>query len=88
MVFQAKSYKKILGILMFLVDAEEKKSYKVVKIEEGKKMKLKLSAMGILIGKEIKVIKNDFSGPIILGIKAGRISIGRGLAKKIEIIGI
>jgi ferrous iron transport protein A len=71
---------------MFLTDAEEKKSYKIVKIEEGKGIKLKLSSMGLLPGKIVKIVKNDFSGPIILAIKTGRISVGRGLSKKIQVL--
>ena len=70
---------------MFLVNAEEKKSYKIVKIEQGKGIKLKLASMGLLPGKIVKIIKNDFSGPVIVAIKAVRISVGRGLSKKIQV---
>jgi ferrous iron transport protein A len=70
---------------MFLTNAEEKKSYKIVKIEEGKGIKLKLASMGLLPGKTVKIVKNDFRGPIIVAVKAGRISVGRGLSKKIQI---
>ena len=70
---------------MNLSRAEEKKTYRLINVKEGKEIKLKLTAMGLYPECIVKIIKNDKSGPIIIALKASRVSIGRGLAKKIEI---
>jgi Fe2+ transport system protein FeoA len=70
---------------MILAEAEEKKFYKFVHVEDTKEIKLKLAAMGLSKGALVKVIKNDFFGPIILGKNSTRISLGRNLAQKIEV---
>ena len=71
---------------MFLAETKEKQSYKIIKIQEGKQLKLQLTARGLLPGTILRIIKNDGLGPLILAIKATRISIGRGLASKIEVV--
>ena len=70
---------------MLLDQAREQKSYRVVSIIDGKEVRLKLTSMGIYKDVIFKVIKNDGSGPIIIGIKSSRTSIGRKLSKKIEV---
>lgn len=70
---------------MVLSEAEEKKLYKLVQIEDKNEIKLKLIAMGLSPGCVLTVIKNDLSGPLILGIDTSRISLGRSLAHKIEV---
>ncbi len=71
---------------MVLSEAEEKKLYKLVQIEDRNEIKLKLIAMGLSPGCVLTVIKNDLSGPLILGIDtSSRISLGRSLAQKIEV---
>lgn len=70
---------------MFLADADEKKFYMLVHVEDTKEIKLKLAAMGLSKGSLVKVIKNDFFGPVILGKNSTRISLGRSLAQKIEV---
>ena len=70
---------------MLLDNTQEEKTYKVVSIRDGKKVRLKLTSMGIYKDVIFRVIKNDSSGPMIIGINTSRISIGRELSKKIEV---
>lgn len=70
---------------MLLSQAEENKNFIIIRIDEGMQIRKKLAAMGIREGICLKVIKNDFTSPIMIGIKGSRISLGRGLGKKIEI---
>ncbi|MCD6513654.1 MAG: ferrous iron transport protein A [Candidatus Odinarchaeota archaeon] len=43
----------------------------------------KVTALGLIPGAIIKVIRNHFPGPIMLDIKGFRIFIGHGIANKI-----
>lgn len=70
---------------MFLDHVVERQLYKILSVKDGKDIKLKLTSMGIYPGVNFKVIKNDNYGPIILALNLERISIGRGLAEKIEV---
>jgi Fe2+ transport system protein FeoA len=44
-----------------------------------------LISLGLFKGSTIEILKNDFSGPLILAFKSTRISIGRKIAEKIKI---
>ncbi|MBD3204126.1 hypothetical protein GF327_07560 [Candidatus Woesearchaeota archaeon] len=43
----------------------------------------RLSSLGLYNGSDIKVIKNDSRGPLILKVLNSKIAIGRGQARKI-----
>ncbi|BDZ68114.1 hypothetical protein GCM10025860_15620 [Methanobacterium ferruginis] len=43
--------------------------------------------MGIYKDSQIKVIKNDIPGPLIVDVKGSRLIIGRGQAQKIMVEG-
>ena len=70
---------------MFLDQTKENLSYNVISIVDGREIKLKLTSMGIYPNVTITIIKNDHFGPLIIAIKASRISLGRGLSKKIKV---
>lgn len=70
---------------MYLIDSQEKKKYKIVNIIGGRTIKAKLMSLGLFKSSTIEILKNDFSGPLILAFKSTRISIGRKIAKKIEV---
>jgi len=70
---------------MILSQAKEENFYKLIQIEDKKEIKMKLIAMGLSPGSIVTVVKNDFSGPLIIGINSSRISLGRSLANKIEV---
>ena len=62
---------------------------KKVKIKEvigGEKLKKRLSELGVYNGTSIEIIKNDFSGPLILKVLDSKIVIGRGQAQKIIVM--
>jgi Fe2+ transport system protein FeoA len=61
---------------------------KIQIIEGGKEIKIKLMSLGLNIGTEVLMIKNDFKGPIIIAIDQNRIILGRELSNKIEILKI
>lgn len=52
-------------------------------VDCGFGLKNRLGEMGLYDGAEIKVAKNDGSGPIIVKILNSRVALGRGEAAKI-----
>lgn len=70
---------------MFLSESKENGSYILKGVDGGRGIRMRLLAMGLFPGVKITIIKNDLSGPIILAVKRGRITVGRSLAKRVEI---
>lgn len=56
---------------------------KVVSVDDGRELVARLSAMGIIPGTEITVIRNNRFGPFVVAVKGARIMLGRGMANKI-----
>jgi len=72
---------------MSLAMAAENENLKIVQVWHGGKFKKKLSEMGLYRDSQIKVIKNDIPGPLIVDVKGSRLIIGRGQAQKIMVEG-
>jgi ferrous iron transport protein A len=51
----------------------------------GLKMRQRLTEMGMVKGSEIKIIRNDSHGPLIISLGEERLAIGRGVSHKILI---
>ncbi|HNY61105.1 MAG TPA: FeoA family protein [Caldisericia bacterium] len=49
----------------------------------GCSMRKRLADLGITAGACIKVLRSDFSGPVLILVKCVRLAIGRGMASKI-----
>ncbi len=49
----------------------------------GCSMRKRLADLGITAGACIKVLRSDFSGPVLIFVKCVRLAIGRGMASKI-----
>ena len=72
---------------MSLAMAGENENLKIVQVWHGGIFKKKLSEMGLYKDSQIKVIKNDIPGPLIVDVKGSRLIIGRGQAQKIMVEG-
>lgn len=72
---------------MSLAMATENENLKIVQIGHGGKFQKRLQEMGIYKDSQIKVIKNDIPGPLIVDVKGSRLIIGRGQAQKIMVEG-
>ena len=48
----------------------------------GRMLRARLLAMGLNLGREVEVIRNN-RGLIIVGINGGRVALGRGISQKI-----
>ena len=56
---------------------------KVVEFAGGEEVKRRLSELGLLPGEELTVVNK--MGPVIVGLKGGRVAIGKGLAQKVMV---
>lgn len=56
---------------------------KILGINCGKKFSRRLCDLGLFEGTDIRIIKNDNFGPIIIQILNSKIALGRGEANKI-----
>ena len=55
------------------------------RIREGNGLASRLAAMGFVPGVTIAVHQNDRNGPVIVGLKGGRVMLGRGMAEKMAV---
>lgn len=69
--------------MMPLSMANKDKLLKIINIVGGRNVKQRLSALGLYPGSVIKMITNDFGGPLIVEVNNSKIAIGRGMAQKI-----
>ncbi|MEW6572722.1 MAG: FeoA family protein [Bacillota bacterium] len=52
-------------------------------VGERRSLHCRLTALGLLPGQRIRVVQNQFCGPLIVAVGDGRLALGRGLAHKI-----
>lgn len=63
-------------------------SAKIVTIEAGSGLKNRLAAMGLLADVQIRVVRNDGAGQIIINVKNSKIILGRGMSHKVFVVAI
>lgn len=68
---------------MALDTVESGKCVSIERIDSGKGLANRLSAMGLFKHEVITVIRNDGAGQIIIGVKNSRIILGRGMSQKV-----
>jgi ferrous iron transport protein A len=59
---------------------------KIVTIEAGRGLKNRLASMGLLTDVQIRVVRNDGAGQIIVNVKNSKVILGRGMSHKIFVI--
>ncbi len=55
------------------------------RIRKGHDLASRLAAMGFVPGVIIDVHQNDQRGPVVVGLKGGRVMLGRGMAEKMAV---
>jgi len=58
---------------------------RILRIDGGFGMIDRLKPMGILPGENIEIVRNDYTGPLIISVKGSRMILGRGMAQKIDV---
>jgi len=74
--------------MMTLAMGNKDEELKVLQIRHEEKFKKRLSDMGIYKDAQVKIVKNDIPGPLIVDIKGSRLILGRGQAQKIMVEGV
>jgi len=69
--------------LILLSQIEEGQTVKLVKIDAGQGLKMRLASMGILPDVTITVINNKHPGPFMINVKGTKVMLGRGMADKL-----
>jgi ferrous iron transport protein A len=61
----------------------ENETVRLAGLDGGRQFRNRLTAMGLLPGEPIRIIRNSGGGPIVLEVKGGRLAFGRGEGRKI-----
>ena len=56
---------------------------KIVTIDAGSSLKNRLAAMGLLADVQVRVVRNDGAGQIIINVKNSKVILGRGMSHKV-----
>ena len=59
---------------------------RIVTIEAGSGLKNRLAAMGLLADVQIRVVRNDGAGQIIISVKNSKVILGRGMSHKVFVV--
>lgn len=57
----------------------------IERVDAGQSLKNRLASMGILTDQPIEIIRNDFQGQVVVGVKGVRLVLGRGISQKIKV---
>jgi len=58
---------------------------KILRVDAGRGLQARLASMGLLPGANVRVVKNDRSGPVVLAVKGARLMLGRGVTEKVMV---
>jgi ferrous iron transport protein A len=73
--------------MMPLAMCSEGETAEVHCVDCGRGLKKRLCDLGLYDKTEVKVVKNEFSGPLIIKVKDSKLVLGRGQANKILVEG-
>ncbi|MFH2028912.1 MAG: FeoA family protein [Nanoarchaeota archaeon] len=71
--------------MKLLSDVKEGRTVKIKHVDCGMGLTRRLCELGLYDGTEIRVIRNHFSGPLVINVKDSRLVVGRGQAKQITV---
>jgi len=60
-------------------------SVRVVAVSGGRMARQKLTDLGIIPGEKLKIVRNDGSGPVLVGLYDSKVVVGSGLAQKVRV---
>lgn len=73
----------LVNELIPLSSLKDGESAQITTIKGGRSVNLRMNELGFTTGVNLKVIRNVGGGPIMVELKAGKIALGRGIARKI-----
>ena len=66
--------------------AGEGENVKIMSLRGGRSFHDRLSGMGLNVGAEIEIVKNQDDGPVLVAHKGTRLFLGGGMAEKIHVM--
>lgn len=60
---------------------------RLLSVEAGRGLNTRLASMGLVPNVEITVVSNGHPGPFVISVKNSRMMLGRGMARKILVLG-
>ncbi|HID52481.1 MAG TPA: ferrous iron transport protein A [Anaerolineae bacterium] len=69
-----------------LSQAASGQTVRLARIEAGKKLKHRLTELGLTPGVSLTVIQ-DNGGPLLVSVRDSRVALGRGMADKMFVVG-
>jgi Fe2+ transport system protein FeoA len=66
-----------------LNDVRAGTTVRIVEVEAGHSLKNRLASMGLLANVQIRVVRNDGAGQIIVNVKNSKVILGRGMSQKV-----
>ncbi len=70
------------GTIM-LSQAQLGKTYRVLGVEGGSDVKMRLAGMGVMPGQIIKILKEGRVGPAMILLQDAKLALGRGVSNKL-----
>lgn len=71
---------------MDLLDVAMGKWVRIIKIQGGAGLDLKLQSIGLMLGVTARIKRQaPFGGPVLLEVNGREIALGRGIAEKVEV---
>ncbi|OVE76531.1 hypothetical protein BVX97_00835 [bacterium E08(2017)] len=58
---------------------------RVVSMDPGSGMESRLAGLGVRKGIDVRVVRNDNHGPLVLSVNNSRVMVGRGMAASIVV---
>jgi Fe2+ transport system protein FeoA len=71
------------GHRLHLADVEAGKTVRLVGVEHGSALRMRLMAMGLTPGVLVRVIQRVNGGPCIVAVRGTRVALGRGMLDRI-----
>jgi ferrous iron transport protein A len=68
-----------------LSEVEEGRTVSIIRIDGGKDIRVRLTAMGLLPKTQLTVVHKGKSGPFVISVKNSRVALGRGVVDKIMV---
>ncbi len=68
-----------------LSEIEEGQTVKIIKIDGGRGIRIRLTTLGLLPKTQVMVVHNGRSGPFVISVKNSKMALGRGVVDKIMV---
>jgi ferrous iron transport protein A len=68
-----------------LSQVEEGQTVNIIRIDGGRGLRTRLTAMGLLPNVRVTMVRNGKNGPFVISVKNSRTALGRGIVDKIMV---